>query len=238
MREENLLSRRDLIVAGSFLPFTGSTAVRGASCHTRGSYSGKFRFDLLSDGRYMRTVEDVEYLERCGVRWPVPGGATVDGASIPRALWTIVGAPFEGKYRNASVIHDWYCAVRTRSAHSTHRMFHEAMLASSVDFGTARMMYLAVRMFGPSWDDLTIDNNLAATQHGKVRLANLNQEGLKTPEPNRFRPGVPIRDGADALTEAGLSQESFIKAAQEVERGNFGLDRIDEIASARQNSSS
>ena len=31
--------------------------------------------------------------------WAAPAGAVIDGASIPRALWTIVGSPYTGDYR-------------------------------------------------------------------------------------------------------------------------------------------
>ena len=33
----------------------------------------------------------------------------MDGASIPRALWTLVGSPYRGDYRRASIVHDQAC---------------------------------------------------------------------------------------------------------------------------------
>lgn len=69
-----------------------------------GKYQGELVFKSLPDGRYMQLVKPFAYLDSHGVSWPVPAGTKVDGASIPRALWTILGAPYTGKYRDASVI--------------------------------------------------------------------------------------------------------------------------------------
>mgnify|MGYP001792979849 CR=1 FL=1 len=46
------------------------------------------------------------YVDPKGHVWVAPASSVVDGASIPRSLWTFMGGPFEGKYRNASVLHD------------------------------------------------------------------------------------------------------------------------------------
>ncbi|WP_259665689.1 MULTISPECIES: DUF1353 domain-containing protein [Rhizobium] len=37
-----------------------------------------------------------------GLKWDVPAGEKVDGASIPQAFWSIIGGPFEGPYLKAS----------------------------------------------------------------------------------------------------------------------------------------
>jgi hypothetical protein len=102
------------------------------------------------------------YQDKSCVTWQVPVNAAVDGASIPSAFWSIIGGPWDGQYRDASVVHDWYCAVRTRRWQDVHRMFYEAMLTSGVNATKAHLMYLAVYYGGPRWDDLTIRNsNLA-----------------------------------------------------------------------------
>src|SRR5437867_12454417 len=58
------------------------------------------------DGRTMTLITELRYTDPQGVVWVAPIGSVVDGASIPRYLWSIMGGPFEGKYRNASVLHD------------------------------------------------------------------------------------------------------------------------------------
>ena len=55
----------------------------------------------------MELLEDFWYEDPKGKRWNTPKGSTINGATIPKALWSIVGPPFVGKYRRASVIHDY-----------------------------------------------------------------------------------------------------------------------------------
>ena len=104
-----------------------------------------------ADGRSMHLLAALGYHGPDGVDWPVPTGAWLDGASIPPALWTIVGGPFEGKYRNASIVHDHYCIIKSRGWQDTHRMFHDAMRCSGVSPLRANVMYYAVYRFGPRW---------------------------------------------------------------------------------------
>jgi hypothetical protein len=86
-----------------------------------------------------------------GLAWEVPAGTSVNGASIPRAFWTLIGSPFTGRYFGASVIHDHYCVTRSRTAHDTHRMFFYGMRARDVPVAQAKAMYWAVATFGPDW---------------------------------------------------------------------------------------
>jgi hypothetical protein len=81
----------------------------------------------------------------------VPTDALVDGASIPQLFWSVIGGPFEGNYLKASIIHDYYCDTKTRTAHDTHRNFYYGMRANGVGVVRAKLMYWAVRTFGPDW---------------------------------------------------------------------------------------
>jgi len=128
--------------------------------HNIGHYTGRLILEFLSDGQRMRVIEDFGFMEADGVHWPVPPKTTVDGASIPQVLWSVMGGPFEGKYRDASVVHDYYCAVRSADWRSVHRMFYRAMLVSGVSVRRAKVMYAAVYFAGPRWDDLVVDNVL------------------------------------------------------------------------------
>jgi V8-like Glu-specific endopeptidase len=107
--------------------------------------------ELLDDGRLVKLLKPLTYVSEGGERWPVDAGSIVDGASIPRAFWSLIGGPFEGKYRNASIVHDRYCDLRSRSWEATHRMFHDAMRCSGVPFLKAKTMFYAVHRFGPRW---------------------------------------------------------------------------------------
>ena len=117
-----------------------------------GSYEGlPARIELLPDGRRAKLLSALTYIGPDGLPWPVDAGVTVDGASIPRAFWTLIGGPFEGRYRDASIVHDRYCDLRIKPWRDTHRMFHDAMRCSLVPSMKARVMFYAVYRFGPRW---------------------------------------------------------------------------------------
>ncbi|MEQ1575362.1 MAG: DUF1353 domain-containing protein [Vicinamibacterales bacterium] len=103
------------------------------------------------DGREMRLIEDFTYTDPGGVVWVAPKKAYIDGASIPQLLWSVVGSPYIGKYRNASVVHDIACCEQTRPWKKVHRMFYNACLCGGVSRVRAKVMYAAVYHFGPRW---------------------------------------------------------------------------------------
>ena len=118
-----------------------------------GRYLGEVVARWEPDGRTMTLVEPFQYIDRHDRKWSVPRGIAVDGASIPQVFWSVIGGPFEGRYRNASVIHDYYCDAKSRSWQDVHLVFYEAMLASGVKAPTAYLMYKAVEQFGPRWSE-------------------------------------------------------------------------------------
>jgi hypothetical protein len=123
-----------------------------------GRYLGRLILEPLPDGRLMRLVEPFGFLDDEEKRWPVPVGTKVDGASIPQPLWSVMGGPFEGRYRDASVIHDYYCDVRSEPSRAVHRVFYNAMRASGVSALRAKLMFAAVYFAGPRWSDTVVDN--------------------------------------------------------------------------------
>jgi len=129
------------------------------SPNTKGRYEGRAIVELLDEGRVVSLVEAFSYIDYLSQRWDVPSGAKVDGASIPRTLWTLIGAPFEGRYRNASIIHDWFCDRRNRPWQRVHEIFYEAMLTSGVSKFQASMLYAGVRLGGPRWSSTAVSNN-------------------------------------------------------------------------------
>ena len=125
-----------------------------------GKYSGHVQAEWLPDGRHMKLSEDFEFVDPNGLTWLAPKGSKVDGASIPFIAWSLIGAPFSGKYRDASVIHDIACQRRNRTWEVSHLAFYYAMRASNVDVTKAKAMYSAVYHFGPRWTiwNLPLDN--------------------------------------------------------------------------------
>lgn len=108
---------------------------------------------LLDDGRIARLLKRLDYIDPRGQRWDVPEGEEVDGASIPQPLWSLIGGPWDGPYRNASIVHDRYCVTKSATWQHTHRMFYEAMRCSDVKKFKAKIMFYAVYRFGPRWPE-------------------------------------------------------------------------------------
>jgi hypothetical protein len=116
-----------------------------------GTFNGPVRARWLPDGRFMALCEALEFTERHGPTWTAPVATRTDGASIPPVFWSVIGGPFEGKYRDAAVIHDYECCIKARPWRAVHRMFYAGMMANGEALWRAKLMYFAVYFFGPRW---------------------------------------------------------------------------------------
>ena len=145
---------RSTVVA--FLVFIGpGLAALPAAGQTTGYFEGQLVVEWLENesgpDRDMQLVEPFAFHDGRGYEWSVPAGAVVNGASIPRLLWPILGSPFVGDYRQASVVHDHFCTLKNRRWQAVHRMFYDALLASGVGGLFAKILYGAVWAGGPRW---------------------------------------------------------------------------------------
>ena len=118
-----------------------------------GKFSGEPKTIWLTedgtDDRNMRLLEPFSFEDPDGKTWPAPEGSVVDGASIPRALWTIVGSPYTGDYRRGSIVHDLACveaAGNPEKRRAADRMFFHACRAGGCSIRQATILYLGVRV--------------------------------------------------------------------------------------------
>jgi len=116
-----------------------------------GYYSGDPVTRWSPDGRNMILVTELRYIDPKGEVWVAPAGSVTDGASIPRYLWSIMGGPFEGQYRNAAVLHDVAYGEHNRPWQDCDRMFYYAMRCSGVNAVEAKTMFYALFKFGHHW---------------------------------------------------------------------------------------
>src|SRR5262245_51275704 len=116
-----------------------------------GKFSGLVHAKWCSDGRKMVLQQELTFTDSNNVAWDVPKGAMIDGASIPKLFWSFGLGPYEGRYRDASVVHDYACCMQIRTSHDAHRMFYDAMLVRHEKRWRAKLMYWAVVWFGPDW---------------------------------------------------------------------------------------
>lgn len=119
------------------------------------------------EDRHMVLERDFFFIDGNGKRWPAPIGYATDGASIPRALWTVVGAPFTGRYRRAAIVHDVACDTAgpdPAARRAADRMFFHACRAGGCGLGQAIVLYLGVRVGSiwaavPQWSALTLSEH-------------------------------------------------------------------------------
>ncbi len=112
---------------------------------------GKVKAEWVEDNREMTLLADFSFKDPNGLIWTAKKGDIIDGASIPQMLWTFIGSPFSGKYRQASVIHDVACVEKLRTWEVVHLAFYYAMRTSGVNALKAKIMYAGVHHFGPRW---------------------------------------------------------------------------------------
>ncbi len=128
-----------------------SSIAGAAQSNPWGYYSGEPETRWNADGRTMTLLSELRYTDPHGLAWVAPVGSIVDGASIPRSLWSVMGGPFEGKYRNASVLHDVAYEQHNRPWQDCDRMFYNAMRCSGVSAVEAKTMFYALYRFGHHW---------------------------------------------------------------------------------------
>jgi len=116
------------------------------------TFSGNPILEFLPDGRNMRVWTDFKFADTKRI-WIAKKGCIVNGASIPEQLWSIMGSPFVGLYRNAAILHDCHCDARIYPWQEVHEMFYHAMLISGVDKFKAKLMFNGVYFCGPRWDE-------------------------------------------------------------------------------------
>lgn len=140
-----------ILLAGCGSSHSPSWVTEAVPHHKWGFYSGYPETRWDPDGRSMTLLNELRYTDPDGVVWIAPAGSKVDGASIPRTLWTFMGGPFEGRYRNASVLHDVAYEQKKRPPKECDRMFYNAMRCSGVGAVEAKTMYYSLLRFGNHW---------------------------------------------------------------------------------------
>lgn len=148
-------------------------------------------------------MEALTYLDPYCRSWVAPAGAIVDGASIPQFAWSIIGGPFEGKYRDASVIHDVACREKNAPWEYIHLVFYYAMLANGSDPLKAKIMYAAVYHFGSRWNP---------PNHPSLPCSHCDDgqkeiKGKEPPKPNSGPPRTLRIEDFDRLKKAVESRE-------------------------------
>ncbi len=199
------ISRRKDVVAvlrPTALVWESEIRLEGAETGSYGHYQGVPETRWLPDGRHMQLLKPFSFIRTTGEAWPVPAEAIVDGASIPRIFWSLIGGPLTGLYRDASIVHDFYCDVKTRPWKNTHRIFFEGMMTSGVAELKAKIMYYAVYKFGPRW-------KLAALSGVQVEGLGIETEAVPAPVSTETFDAATFERDAAAIVAGDLSLEAI-----------------------------
>lgn len=98
------------------------------------------------EDRNMKMVEDFSYTDPEGRVWSAKKGSVINGASIPRPLWSTVGSPYTDDYRRASIVHDVACDDPNVVRKEADVMFYFACRAGGCGAVQARILYAGVRI--------------------------------------------------------------------------------------------
>lgn len=194
-----------------------------------GHFVGRVVTEWLPDGRRMKLIEPFGYVSPTGAHWDAPMGSIIDGASIPRFAWAAIGGPFEGRYREASVIHDVACVDKNRPWQDVHRAFHTAMLANGVGAVKAKIMYGAVYFGGPRWQRMVS----VKTGSGPGSFLKAQRElEAQTLKGELFSVAVSSTETMTAIyvpDDTELSKENFEKLSAAIEDRNLSLEEIEDF---------
>ena len=80
----------------------------------------------------------------------IPARFEFDGASIPRALWSVVGTPFEPDLERGALLHDYLYRENPENIgrKMADTIFYETIRADTVGYCRAKTIYAGVRSGG------------------------------------------------------------------------------------------
>ena len=173
-----------------------------------GEFPQSPKVELLSGGRNIRLLEDFVYIDPDGRSWSTPKDYEVNGASIPQAFWSFGFGPLEGKYRDASIVHDYACDLQSDPSDDVHLMFYYACRCGEVPEFDAKLLYMAVYWFGPSWMVKEVSSVVM-----KTRVDSLIQ-------PSKSQQAIPLNVQNEATEDVIRAMKQFLT------EGKRSLDEI------------
>ena len=217
-----LVSGCDYIPASWLKKLTGASSATTPGVASNNSFSGTVQAEFVlpakpdDNFRDMKLLAPFTYKDPRGMLWEVPAGYITNGASVPWGLWNIVGGPYDGPYRDAAVLHDYYTDHKLRSWEDTHRMYYEASIARGVSENRASIMYAGLLVGADRWDPPAA----AATTPKKAQLM---------PDPIRLAqvpPPATSKQIAPGATPSQKEQQIFNDLKAWIEREKPTPDQI------------
>lgn len=110
---------------------------------------------------FFPTIEPLRFVDGAHRSWEAPTGTLTDGASIPLLFVPLLGNPRSAQSLNAGTLHDAYCGVGNEAGprfhgdtwQNVHIMFYDALIVAGVPKAKAQIMFSAVWLGGPRWEE-------------------------------------------------------------------------------------
>ena len=121
-----------------------------------GTFLGKVVLEWDDDDGFNRhkikLLSDFGFQDPAGKKWIAQKGAELDGSSFTPLFEQMVGLPFVGEHRRASVLHDYYSRQLTESWRDVRRMYYAALLAEGLSESEAKTTYAVLYGAGMRWE--------------------------------------------------------------------------------------
>ncbi|WP_319531933.1 DUF1353 domain-containing protein [uncultured Cohaesibacter sp.] len=169
--------------------------IRGNRCHLENAPARVARDHVMLPDKpypYSKLLTPLRFRDSRGTLWTAPLATLTDGASIPEIFVPLIGEPRSLEFLAAAALHDAYCGTgneqltqfRSRPWEETHRMLYDSLVSSGVPETKAKVMFAAVYLGGPRWDDP--DRVLQGLPESRLRdLMELCIDFIKTEKPTR-----------------------------------------------------
>ena len=181
-----------------------------ASTHYGEFINSPPKVSLSDNGRDITLLEDFGYRDRRNTLWVAPSSYVSNGASIPRALWTAVGSPLEGKYRNAAIIHDAACDAMKKPPADVHTAFYEACRCGGLGEWDAKLLYAGVIIGCRRWQlvpEKKTRSHTVATIVAETRVKTVLDPETGEPKEVTYTVQVPVAETKESHYTVFVPQE-------------------------------
>ena len=148
-----------------------------------GHFSDEQPLTRWSGNCNMILIEEFTYTDPQGKCWKAPAKSIINGASIPRELWSIVGSPYVGSYRRASIVHDVAVGENNTQTNVTQqerkaadKMFYYACRCGGCGILEANILYIGVCL--GTWK-----SGLPSLWNEKIAPSRLNPKDILSESP-------------------------------------------------------
>ncbi len=171
---------------------------------------------------FLPTKQQIDFVDAGGQVWTAPPRTLTDGATIPPIFAPLVGDRQSREYLMAAALHDAYCGVgneglstwRDRPWDDVHRMFYEALLVNGTPPKKAKLMFAAVYLGGPRWDDPERDLTPISTEM-LIKEMEWCLEWIRLKDPSITRILSWMEEREKVMKSGNHTKPEYLKKAQD-----------------------